>query len=327
MAVASSDLPHVLIISHEFDPHVDRMVTFLKNLGVRCDRWITGSFPRESRVTMDLGIASAGGQIDLAGGTIDLTTVRSVWYRHPSSPALPDGLSAEERRFADAEIRSALTGLFQLFDWFWINHPDRIRVAASKILQLRRARDLGFKIPPTLVTNKRNKIREFFDVHGDIIYKPFTPAFFSGGAEFCYTSPITRDELSQADLIQNTPGIFQKNIQKRVELRITVIGRRVYATEIHSQEIDAAINDWRAGSVQELVHVEHQLPSEVEKRCLDYVRSYDLVFGAIDMILTPENEYIFLENNPSGQFGWIEAKTGEPLTAALAELLIAGEVV
>lgn len=303
------------------------MVTFLKTLGVPCDRWITGSFPRESAVSLDLCAAHTGGRIEIAGRSINLTTVRSVWYRHPSPSALPTCLNPEERRFADAEIRWALAGVFQLFDWFWVNHPDRIRVAGSKILQLRRARELGFEIPATLVTNDPSKVRDFFDAHRDIVYKPFSSPFFSDGEQVCYTSPITPNEVSRVDLIRNAPGIFQKKIRKRIELRITVIGRRVFAVEIHSQQVDTAKDDWRAAPIEDLAHVPHELPPDIEERCLAYVGSFGLVFGAIDMIVTPENEYIFLENNPSGQFGWIEAQTGEPLTAALAELLITGEVV
>lgn len=303
------------------------MVTILKNLGVRCDRWITGAFPRDSAFSVALSGGQATGRLEIAGRDIDLTTVRSVWYRHPSPSALPDSLNAEERRFADAEIRSALAGLFQLFDWFWVNHPDRVRVAGSKILQLRRARELGFEIPATLVTNDPRKVREFFGAQRDIVYKPFTSAFFSDGEKFCYTTPITRKNISHVDLIRNAPGIFQKKIEKRVELRITVIGRRVFAVEIHSQRVELAKDDWRAGPVEDLVHVPHKLSPDIEERCLAYVDSFGLVYGAIDMIVTPENEYIFLENNPSGQFGWVEAQTGEPLTGALAELLITGAVV
>ena len=35
----------------------------------------------------------------------------------------------------------------------------------------------------------------------------------------------------------------------------------------------------------------------------------------------PEGEYIFLEVNPYGQYGWIEMKTGLPITQSIAELL------
>jgi hypothetical protein len=47
-----------------------------------------------------------------------------------------------------------------------------------------------------------------------------------------------------------------------------------------------------------------------------------LVYGAIDLRLTPEGRYIFLEINPAGQFLHIEYATGQPIAAALAQSLL-----
>ena len=47
-----------------------------------------------------------------------------------------------------------------------------------------------------------------------------------------------------------------------------------------------------------------------------------LIYGAIDMRLTPHGEYVFLEVNPAGQWLFIEERTGQPITAALAGYLI-----
>jgi len=37
------------------------------------------------------------------------------------------------------------------------------------------------------------------------------------------------------------------------------------------------------------------LPEEVRQRCLAFVHSYGLEYGALDLIVTPEGEYVFLE--------------------------------
>jgi len=46
------------------------------------------------------------------------------------------------------------------------------------------------------------------------------------------------------------------------------------------------------------------------------------VYGAIDLRLTPEGRYVFLEINPAGQFLYIEYATGQPIAAAIARKLI-----
>jgi glutathione synthase/RimK-type ligase-like ATP-grasp enzyme len=47
-----------------------------------------------------------------------------------------------------------------------------------------------------------------------------------------------------------------------------------------------------------------------------------LVYGAIDMRRTPEDEYVFLEINPAGQFLFVEQVSRQPIAAALARLLV-----
>jgi len=44
--------------------------------------------------------------------------------------------------------------------------------------------------------------------------------------------------------------------------------------------------------------------------------------GSIDMILTPEDEYVFLEVNPVGQFQWVAEHCNYPINQKIAEYLI-----
>ena len=53
------------------------------------------------------------------------------------------------------------------------------------------------------------------------------------------------------------------------------------------------------------------------------VRDAGLLYGAFDLIVTPEGEHVFLELNPNGQYLWIELITGASLSEAMADLLVA----
>lgn len=46
-----------------------------------------------------------------------------------------------------------------------------------------------------------------------------------------------------------------------------------------------------------------------------------LVYGAIDMRLTPDGRYVFLEINTAGQWLFIEQATGQAISDALAATL------
>jgi glutathione synthase/RimK-type ligase-like ATP-grasp enzyme len=54
------------------------------------------------------------------------------------------------------------------------------------------------------------------------------------------------------------------------------------------------------------------------------MRRLGLEYGAIDLRLTPDGEYVFFEVNPAGQFLFVEHACGLPISAALAARLAAG---
>jgi glutathione synthase/RimK-type ligase-like ATP-grasp enzyme len=116
--------------------------------------------------------------------------------------------------------------------------------------------------------------------------------------------------------------IFQAYVPKRFELRVTVIGNQVFAAEIHSQLTNHTRYDWRRYDLSRTPHLRHELPPEIQDKCVRLVEQLELSYGAIDMVLTPEGRYVFLEINPNGQYLWIEEQTGLPISAALCDLLM-----
>lgn len=118
--------------------------------------------------------------------------------------------------------------------------------------------------------------------------------------------------------------MFQEYVPKRVELRVTVIGDDIFAAEIDSQADEQASVDWRRFAM-EIPFRQATLPTEVAERCLTLVKSYGLNFSAMDLILTPDGRYVFVENNPNGQFIFVEKLVPElRMTEALAACLIRG---
>ena len=112
---------------------------------------------------------------------------------------------------------------------------------------------------------------------------------------------------------------------KRLELRITVVGQRVFAAEIHSQQSNHTRYDYRHYDDNSTRYQPHTLPAEVAQRCLHLVARLGLYYGAIDMILTPDGRYVFLEINPNGQYLWIEQATRLPISDAICDLLLSGK--
>jgi glutathione synthase/RimK-type ligase-like ATP-grasp enzyme len=64
-----------------------------------------------------------------------------------------------------------------------------------------------------------------------------------------------------------------------------------------------------------------ELPPALHDALLALQRRLGLYYGAIDMRLTPDGEYVFLEVNPAGQWLFVERLTGMPIGQAVADLL------
>src|SRR5262249_2530274 len=136
-----------------------------------------------------------------------------------------------------------------------------------------------------------------------------------------FTQFLTVDRLEELDSLAVCPAIFQEYIEKQVELRITIVGDQVFTAAIHSQEHPQTQGDFRRLALmpnpESVKHTIFDLPSEIRSKLLSLMSRLGLVFGCVDMILTPCGEYVFLEVNPAGQWGWIEQMTGMPITEAL----------
>jgi len=65
-------------------------------------------------------------------------------------------------------------------------------------------------------------------------------------------------------------------------------------------------------------------PGPVAIGMLRLLKTFGLAFGAFDFTVTPDKEWIMLECNPCGAYGWLEDALDLPITSALADLLADG---
>src|SRR5581483_6062663 len=96
-----------------------------------------------------------------------------------------------------------------------------------------------------------------------------------------------------------------------------------FCASLDSQASDVTRKDWRAGDWRgtELKQAVFTLPDSVQASIQRLMASFDIKFASIDMILTPDGEFVFLELNPNGQWLWLEIDLGLPLVASMADLL------
>ena len=317
----------ILVVTNRMDRTADFGVLEIQRRRVPYFRFNTEDFPQATYSGIRFAPERVSGHLTTPKGRLQLGDIQSVWFRRPVLPSpAPEVAESRARQFSTIESLAYIEGLWRTLDCFWVSKPDRIRAAESKLLQLKIARDLGFSIPNTLVTSDPDEARDFLAATNKAVYKPLKQSRLEHhrGTMLIFTSVVHESHVSQLEAVKYAPCIFQEYVPKRFEVRSTVFGTRVFATEIHSQATEGSKDDWRRIPARALPHRPHTLPQRVESKCVQLVETLGLTFGAIDMVLTPQGEYVFLEINPNGQWAWIEQRTGQPMSRALVDLLVEG---
>jgi glutathione synthase/RimK-type ligase-like ATP-grasp enzyme len=308
------DVKSFLIATAANDIHAIIVAQALKQLGHECFRWVTSDYPTVQSCTVTY---SAGTRINIEGVGVELSVDlaaselifwnRRVIKEHFVSAELCDA----DRIIAATQSKTFIQGILPFFEYgcVCINKIQAATKAESKPFQLMMAKRAGFQIPETVITNNSSVIREFVERDGmKLLAKPFSPVVWKGVERDYVTrsAVVESSDLPENELLQACPMIFQAYVEKSYEVRITCFGDLPVAVRLNSQEIPGARVDWRAVSPTRLGVDRIALPDRVTDACVRLLRSLDLAFGCIDMIVTPNNDWVFLEVNQMGQFLWVE---------------------
>ena len=313
----------ILLITEQFDPTADYLIQVLRRRGCPLLRWNLDRYPQDSALTYRASGRGFGGSIATEGRTAPFEDIGSVWYRASRSRGFPVGLKPQELEFAVCEAESALNSLPLATDWRWMNEPRRHRDAGWKPAQLAVARKLNLDIPPTVITNDPAAVKAFREENGGaIIFKTLSQTLALEPGKAAFTAVVTDEALSSLDLIQHTPGIFQALVPKDYEVRLTVVGDKMFAAKLMSQGSELTKLDWRIAP-HDVKYEPIELPADVREKVRAFMAETGLIYSCIDFIVTPEGRHVFLESNPRGQYLWIEHYTGLPITEAIADALTA----
>ncbi|HEX8189962.1 MAG TPA: hypothetical protein VF586_16515, partial [Pyrinomonadaceae bacterium] len=116
--------------------------------------------------------------------------------------------------------------------------------------------------------------------------------------------------------------VFQELIPKARELRVAWVGGEVFTGALDASGTSRGQTDWRRAAPGECRWERGELPDEVARGLCTLMSELGLVFGAIDLICTPEGEHVFLEVNPAGEWGMLERELNLPISDAIARALM-----
>lgn len=328
-------MTRILIPTYPHDVHAVEVALALRDQGHEAVLWNGPDFPDRQRLSLRFE-PDGGFSWNATGTNLDVgerfpssrVSFDVVWFRRPSFPVLPEAIDPADHDVATREANSFIRGMWSLVGPQAVAvNPQSSRRAALKAIQLREAARIGLRIPPTLMSNDPERIRDFVQQHGGCaVYKPFYPAQWDtdDGAALLFTTEITLQDLEDDEVLQWTPGIFQPRVPKSHELRVTLMGEHAAVAALRFPEDTADRLDWRPERSDLLVEP-GRLPDSVLDACHRLMDRLDLRFGCLDFLVTPEGDIVFLEVNPMGQFLWVEEACPElPVLAPFCAFLAQG---
>ncbi|MGV9271837.1 ATP-grasp ribosomal peptide maturase [Streptomyces griseosporeus] len=316
----------VLVVTALDDVTADWVIAALNRRGIPVVRVDPADVGEELTFGFRIGAETRrwGGHLHTPSRQVELSEVAAVYYRRPTPYQRRfNHLPQQQRDFASAEARHGLGGVLNsLDDVLYVNHPWAVAHAEFKPAQLRRFAELGLKVAPTLVTNDADTAREFAQEQSHVVYKAFRglPRSHDGSAGAIWTQRA--DPRSFDGSIAVTAHLFQAEIPKTVDVRVTMVGPHIFAQQVATPE---RALDWRRGDWDELIHTPITVPATVEAALRNYLTSFGLVFGCFDLALTGDgsdpDDWWAVECNPNGQWGWLP--DAPAITEAFAGVLSA----
>jgi glutathione synthase/RimK-type ligase-like ATP-grasp enzyme len=302
----------VLAITHPGDDHAPLVVDALARLGADVTVLDLSDLPRAGRLVFAYGGAGSARELLLDGRPPSRAEdVTAVWWRRPRPFAAAHALGPADAALAARQTGEALMGLLASLGAAGVrlvNDPWRDEVASLKTRQLAAAERAGLSLPSTLVTSDPEAARAFLGAYGPggAVHKQL----HATTEAWRPTRRVSPGDLARLDTLQYAPVILQAFVPG-VDVRVTAVGDELFAAEIDARA--TASPDCRVA------------PCTLQDREADALRALlrelDLSYAAIDLRRRDDGSYAFLEINPGGQWYFVEQRTGQPITAALASLL------
>lgn len=171
------------------------------------------------------------------------------------------------------------------------------------------AKKQGLKIPHTLITGNKQILRAFYDNFSNkngIISKRILDTHYYQDEVYLYNFNLTFQITPE--ILTETPeefsiSLFQERIIADFEIRVIYIDGYFCSTAMYS--FDDTI-DYRTKLIKmdNLRMVPFQLPIIIEKKLEQVFKKFNLNYGSADLMYS-NDEYYFLEINPTGQISFV----------------------
>lgn len=325
----------ILIISEEFERTTNEVLQWLLLHDI--------SFLRinkeDSIKIVELSLSSERLLFEVNGKDFNINNFDTVWYRRGNlnssffQPALFELSSNPSILNQVGHFLGSEWNILQFYIFYILESKSRVlgsfqKSLVNKLINLNIAKHCGLLFPDTTITSKgcivKNKLTA-----SEQISKPISESEtfqnMDGSILKMLTEVVNIDEIN--DEKDFFPSLIQENIKKWIELRVFFLGNRFYSMAIFSQSNSMTATDFRNYDNDKSNRmVPYKLPISIENKLLKFIKRLGLNTGSIDMIVTPEREYVFLEVNPVGNIEMVSKNCNYPIEQEIANYLMYGEI-
>jgi ATP-GRASP peptide maturase of grasp-with-spasm system len=340
---------YILILAEDEDITAHKVIKWLYNLGsynvVRIK-----NFSKIEILSAYIGLDKLRFKIKVDNIIIDSDEILSYWYRRGqiyfdnyidksnvhSEQMFINGINT----YYNQEKEHVLDYLHYLLKTiFKISINNFQDIFTNKLINQQVALDVGLNVPATIISNSIDDVYSFLSIHKKCITKTIR----SSGGRIHENSELPLIHFSQAtnlfelddlDVYRKDsnlviiPTLFQKYIEKKIEIRTFFLLGKFYSMAIFSQQNEKTKIDFRNYDMQMPNRiVPFKLPLNIEKKLNLLMNKLDMNSGSMDIMIDNEGNYFFLEVNPVGQIDWLSDACNYPIEFDIAKSLITAQLI
>jgi len=328
----------VLVFSEPGDFHTAAVKWALERLGAVVDVLVMSEIPQRHDLTLYLP-GKSGWRVERERDSVELDRYDVVWMRRFAKPVPRQDLHPSDHAVALRDWRQIAISLEQSLarkGAFCVNHPRSAVLRGHKATQLLAAQEIGFHIPATLISTSEQRILAFISANlargRETIAKPFAPVLWRTDGEgeearsrdFGFMTELVDEVAVLESDVSSSPVIYQERVPKAYEVRVTIIGKSLFAVKLDSQSDRSSMLDFRkVRNWEGLGHSSIEIPKRIRDKLIELHSTLGVVFSTADLIVDTEGRWVFLEINEAGNWLWIEGLNSEiPLLDCFARFLI-----
>ncbi|WP_068791853.1 ATP-grasp domain-containing protein [Brevibacillus laterosporus] len=252
---------------------------------------------------------------DSSGETISINYLDKIWWRRRAKVQnYTNSISDESHKdLINNDTYDALNGgLTSVFEGEWVNGINETEIASNKLIQTKIARECGFNIPKTIITQSTERLIDFVSsIDSGVIVKPMRGTKKSA----LRAVKLYKDNIQHDLDISSCPTMYQEYIEGTRHYRVHCFGSNIITVLIETEQVD-----WR--SLTNCKFKGCKLPQEIEEKIKKFLDLMNLKMGVIDIKQSSDGEFYWLEINPQGQFLFWEPLIKNNLSNHFCEFLI-----